>query len=153
MGIPGSPYSRDFGDPVVIIGTPFAGDAVRVDTDSSYGFSSQDVSSARWVSIKWKYQAGGEHKPERGWAWEVEREVKSRNPRRKAPTDDSRSTLSSPSAWDSVAIAIKYINRRNSVWQDLFIIEIGNREGEVLLLFLFFIHVHVPLLFHLHLYM
>jgi len=26
MGIPGSPYSRDFGDPVVIIGTPFCRD-------------------------------------------------------------------------------------------------------------------------------
>ena len=50
--------------------------------------------------------------------------VKSRNLRGKALTDDSRSTLSSP--WDSLAIAIKYFNRRNSVWQDLF--TMGDRK-------------------------
>ena len=94
MGIPGSPYSRDFGDPVVIIVIPFSRRlAVR------YGSTlTVRVQFSRRVKRKMsKYKvakSGGESIS----LYEIEngrsREVKNRNLRSKAPTDDSRLTLS-----------------------------------------------------------
>jgi len=49
MDIPGCPYSRDFGDPVVIIGTPFCRRLVR------YGKAPTRCSSSR------KYRHRGPH--------------------------------------------------------------------------------------------
>jgi len=92
MGIPGSPYSRDFGDPVVIIGIPFSRRlAVR------YGSTlTVRVQFSRRVKRKMsKYKvakSGGESIS----LYEIENgRSRSQEPQpEKAPTNDSRLTLS-----------------------------------------------------------
>ena len=92
-----------------------------------YGFSSQDVSSARWVTIKWQNQAPwGLYEikvlRERG----IEEWIKSHNLRRKpkATTDDSRSTASTVSAINST-LKLEFATKRSfaaSVLSSSFII-------------------------------